>query len=101
MKPGVPLDRVSSEVALLGKQLAAKYPASNEGSGLDAQPLLEAMVGDVRKAMLVMLGAVGFVLLLPASTSPTCCWRGRRARERNDGAHGARRGPGPPGAHSC
>jgi len=63
-KPGVPLDRVASEVSLIGKQLAAKYPDSNEGLDLEAAPLLEAMVGDVRRAMLILLGAVGFVLLI-------------------------------------
>ncbi len=63
-KPGVPLDRVASEVSLIGKQLAAKYPDSNEGLDFAAAPLLEAMVGDVRKAMLILLGAVGFVLLI-------------------------------------
>jgi putative ABC transport system permease protein len=64
MKPGVSLDQVSSEVTLIGKQVAAKYPDSNEGLDFAAAPLLEAMVGDVRKAMLILLGAVGLVLLI-------------------------------------
>jgi putative ABC transport system permease protein len=63
-RPGVSLDQVSSEVALIGKQLAAKYPDSNQGLDFAAAPLLEAMVGDVREAMLILLGAVGFVLLI-------------------------------------
>ena len=63
-RPGVSLDQVSSEVALIGKQLAAKYPDSNQGLDFAAARLLEAMVGDVREAMLILLGAVGFVLLI-------------------------------------
>ena len=63
-KPGVALDQVRAEVETIGRQLAAKYPDSNEGVGITAMPLLEAMVGDIRRSVLVLLGAVGFVLLI-------------------------------------
>ena len=63
-RPEVPPERVASEVTLIGKQLAAKYPDSNHGLDFTAVPLLEAMVGGVRRALLILLGAVAFVLLI-------------------------------------
>ena len=63
-KPGIPLEKVTAEVQTIGKRLAAQYPDSNEGLDFTAVSLHEAMVGDVRKAVFVLLGAVGFVLLI-------------------------------------
>jgi putative ABC transport system permease protein len=63
-KRGVPLEQVTAEVETIGRQLAAQYPDHNDGVAITAMPLLEAMVGDVRRAVLMLLGAVGFVLLI-------------------------------------
>jgi putative ABC transport system permease protein len=63
-RPGVPLDQVSAEVETIGQQLAKQYPDQNEGVRIIAVPLLEATVGDVRRAVLTLLGAVAFVLLI-------------------------------------
>jgi putative ABC transport system permease protein len=63
-RPSVPVEQVTAEVETIGRQLAAKYPDSNEGLGFTALSLHEAMVGDVRKAVLILLGAVGCVLLI-------------------------------------
>jgi putative ABC transport system permease protein len=64
MKPGVSAEQVRAEIETIGKQLAKQYPDSNEGLDITAVPLHEAMVGDLRKAFWVLLGAVGFVLLI-------------------------------------
>ena len=63
-KSGLPMEQVGAEVQTIGKQLAGKFPEANEGLGFSALPLLESMVGDIRRAVLVLLGAVGFVLLI-------------------------------------
>ena len=63
-KAGVPVERVEAEVQTIGKQLAKQYPDANDGVDLAAVPLHEATVGNIRKAVLVLLGAVGFVLLI-------------------------------------
>ena len=63
-RPGVSAEQVKAEVETIGAQLAKQYPDSNEGVGMTAILLHEAMVGDVRKTMFVLLGAVGFVLLI-------------------------------------
>jgi putative ABC transport system permease protein len=64
VKEGIPLEQAEAEVETIGRQLEAQYPADNEGVGLVAVPMLEALVGDVKTAVLVLLGAVGFVLLI-------------------------------------
>jgi putative ABC transport system permease protein len=63
-RPGVSVEQVRAEIATIGKQLARQYPDANEGVDFTAMSLHEAMVGDVRKAFWVLLGAVGFVLLI-------------------------------------
>src|SRR5918993_761737 len=64
MRPGVSEAQVRAEVDTIGKQLAAKYPNHNEGLDFTAIGLHEAMVGDIRQSFWVLLGAVGFVLLI-------------------------------------
>ena len=63
-RTGIPPEQVTAEVQTIGKQLATKYPDANAGLDFTAVPLLEAMVGDIRRAVLMLLGAVGFVLLI-------------------------------------
>jgi putative ABC transport system permease protein len=48
----------------LAAVLAQQYPKSNTGFGVTFVPLLEDQVGSVRSILLVLLGAVGFVLLI-------------------------------------
>jgi putative ABC transport system permease protein len=64
IRPGLTEAQVRAEVEAIGKQLAAKYPDNNEGLDFTAVGLHEAMVGDIRTAFWVLLGAVGFVLLI-------------------------------------
>jgi predicted permease len=64
LKPGVAAERASEEVGALGQALAAEYPASNRGFTLHAVPLADKVTGRLRSMALLLLGAVGFVLLL-------------------------------------
>ena len=54
----------AAEVETLGRNLARQYPDDDGEIGMTTYPLLEAMVGDIRRAVLILLGAVGFVLLI-------------------------------------
>ena len=63
-KPGVAIETVAAEVQTIGRRLAAQYPDSNEGLEFAAVSLHDAMVGDIRRAVFVLLGAVAFVLLI-------------------------------------
>jgi predicted permease len=62
LKNGVTLDQARAEVAIITAQLDQQYPGTNRH--VKVIPLKEKVVGDVRPALLVMLGAVGFVLLI-------------------------------------
>jgi len=64
VKTGIPIEQATAEIQTIGKQLAKQYPDMNEGLGFTAISLHEAMVGDIRQAVFVLLGAVGFVLLI-------------------------------------
>jgi putative ABC transport system permease protein len=52
------------EVSAIAAGLAREYPNENEGVGATVDSLHEAMVGKSRRALLVLLGAVGLVLLI-------------------------------------
>ena len=64
LKPGITPQQSAAEVEALGRNLARRYPDANEGLGMTTFPLHEAMVGGIRRSVLVLLGAVGFVLLI-------------------------------------
>jgi predicted permease len=64
LKAGVTLAQVRGDMDRVAANLAATYPDSNKGSGITVIPLKQDMVGDVRPLLLVLLGAVGFVLLI-------------------------------------
>ncbi|MBF5045678.1 ABC transporter permease [Aggregicoccus sp. 17bor-14] len=67
LAPGASLASAGSELAALGERLAATYPDTQGDLHLGAASLHEATVGNVRLLLWVLLGAVGFVLLLAAS----------------------------------
>ena len=48
----------------VGARLATEFPDTNRDESFDARLLAESLVADVRGALLVLLGAVGFVLLI-------------------------------------
>ncbi|MEP6491909.1 MAG: ABC transporter permease [bacterium] len=67
LKPGVLLDRAQVEMNGVAKRMKQQYPASyppNGGLTISVVPLINQVVGDVRLALYVLLGAVGFVLLI-------------------------------------
>jgi putative ABC transport system permease protein len=62
LEPGVSLDRARAEMAAITARLENEYPATNRN--VVVRSLEDMVVGDVRPALLVLLGAVGFVLLI-------------------------------------
>ena len=61
---GANIDRAATELAQIAKGLERQYPQSNTHFSATVIPLRESIVGKVRPALLVMLGGVGFVLLI-------------------------------------
>jgi predicted permease len=64
LKPGVTLDQAQAETATIFKRLEQEYPARNKGLALSVDPLHEKVVGKTRRALMILFGAVGFVLLI-------------------------------------
>ena len=59
LKPGASVAGARAQMDAIAARLAAQYPADNKGWGATVIPLHEDLVGDVRPALLVLLGAVG------------------------------------------
>jgi putative ABC transport system permease protein len=64
LKPGVSTTQVQAELDEIGARLAKEFPAENDGWSIRFMPLKQLIVGDVKSALLVLLGAVGLVLLI-------------------------------------
>lgn len=64
LKPGVSVEQARAEMNTIATQLSQEYPQANREMGAAVVPLYEQMVGQVRPALLVLLAAVGFLLLI-------------------------------------
>jgi putative ABC transport system permease protein len=64
LQPGITLDQAQAEMNTIARRLEREYPASNTGAGVNLVSLHEAVVSDVQPTLLVLLGAVGFMLLI-------------------------------------
>jgi putative ABC transport system permease protein len=63
-KPGVSTQQAQAEIDAIARRLQAQYPATNTALAFFVKPLKENLVGDLRTALFVLLGAVGCVLLI-------------------------------------
>jgi putative ABC transport system permease protein len=61
---GVTLQAAQADLAGIAADIAVESPASNAGWTVRVMPLREQLVGSVRRPLLVLLTAVGFVLLI-------------------------------------
>jgi putative ABC transport system permease protein len=64
LAPGVTLEQAQAELNAMSAQLAADYPATNRHSGAVVVTLRESIVGNARSSLLVLFGAVAFVMLI-------------------------------------
>jgi putative ABC transport system permease protein len=65
MKPGVTLAQANADMDTVARHVAEDYPKSNKGWGVSVVPLKNDFLNpDVRKGLPLLLGAVGFVLLI-------------------------------------
>ena len=64
VKPGVSLAQAKTDIDAVAARMAEQDPANNSGRGAKLMPLREHEVGDIRATLLVLFGAVGFVLLI-------------------------------------
>jgi putative ABC transport system permease protein len=64
LKPGVSLEQAQEQMSTIGRILEQQYPAQQQGRGVTLSLVQEEAVQFVRPALLILLGAVGFVLLI-------------------------------------
>ena len=64
LKPGVTIAQAQAEMNTISHRLEHAYPADDKGWGAVVVSMRDELVGDVRPALLMMLGAVAFVLLI-------------------------------------
>jgi putative ABC transport system permease protein len=64
LKRGVSLPQARASLDLLAKRLEREHPETDTGKGINPVPLQEQKVGNAKPALFMLLGAVGFVLLI-------------------------------------
>ena len=78
LRPGVTLEQARSETALVAQSVAGAYPAAlsklfsgKMGLNITVSPFREEVVGSVRKLLMILMGAVVFVLLISCANIAT------------------------------
>jgi len=64
LQPGVTLDQAKAQLKLAAVQFHRDYPKTDPREEFSIEPLRDSIVGDVRRSLLIMLGAVSLVLLI-------------------------------------
>jgi putative ABC transport system permease protein len=64
LAPAATLSQAEAEMKTISAELEREYPKENAGWGATVIPLQEQLVGDIRTALVMLLGAVGLVLLI-------------------------------------
>jgi predicted permease len=70
LAPGATVERARMEMEVIARRLARQHPATNASWSVNMMPVTEMIIGtDFQRAVLVLLGVVGFVLLIACANS--------------------------------
>jgi putative ABC transport system permease protein len=92
IKPGLTLEQARSDMARVSERIiegAPDYPYVKFGYRVLINPLLEEYVGDIRPALMMLMGSVGLVLLIACTNVANLLLVRASAREREIGIRSA------------
>jgi predicted permease len=82
LKSGVALEKARAELEAIAVRLEQQYPESNKTRSVQIEGLLDNKVGNVRRALWILLGAVSFVLVIACANVANLLLARAAAREK-------------------